>query len=76
MLLTTTAQCYLRYNIDTSRSKDITLDAGNTYKLQFDNTMKLVLGNAGGVQVTYNGKDMGVPGQKDKRKVLQFPPAQ
>jgi cytoskeleton protein RodZ len=49
-----------------------TLDANESRTIESNGTVVLRLGNAGGVSVSYNGKDLGAPGPKGQVRTLQF----
>jgi cytoskeleton protein RodZ len=49
-----------------------TLDANESRTIESNGTVLLRLGNAGGVSVSYNGKDLGAPGPKGQVRTLQF----
>lgn len=57
--------CWTSVTVDDSRSVQRTLQAGETMNLSFAKSLRLRLGNAGGVRVYYNGREMdrGRPGQ-------------
>jgi ATP-dependent Clp protease ATP-binding subunit ClpA len=50
------------------------LGASQTRSVKFENELVLLTGNAGGVEVTYNGKPQGSLGEERKRLTLVFPP--
>ncbi len=57
--------CWTSVTVDDNRSVQRTLQAGETLTLGFTKSLRLRLGNAGGVRVFYNGREIerGRPGQ-------------
>jgi len=50
------------------------LQPGEVKEIKGNESVKLVLGNGGGVKIQYNGQDLGVPGERGKTVRLEFPP--
>ena len=48
---------------------------GDIITLEFAKALEVKLGNAGGVQVSYDGTELPAPGQAGQVKTLVFPPA-
>ena len=51
------------------------LRKGDIITLEFAKALEVKLGNAGGVQVSYDGTELPAPGQDGQVKTLVFPPA-
>lgn len=51
---------------------DVTLQPGQSKILDFDEEMRVKLGNAGGVHLTFNGKDYPFEAQSGQVKTLEF----
>ena len=66
--------CWVRATVDGELIPDTMLKAGEVKEITGQESIQLHLGNAGGVQIEYNGKDMGVPGEKGETLRLEFPP--
>ncbi len=63
--------CWMDFTVDGVKPGDFTLRQGNTHKVQFKKSLTVVLGNAGGVTLEYNGVPYPVSGGK---VTLNFPP--
>ena len=68
-----TEDCYLGITADNGKLIHHMLKAGESYPVVFSNSLKLLLGNAGGISIRYNGKDLGEIGAKGKPRLLLFP---
>ena|GEM_PF-1798361 len=66
--------CWIRATVDGELIPDTMLQSGQVKEIKAEESIQLHLGNAGGVQIEYNGEDMGVPGEKGKTLRLEFPP--
>lgn len=51
-----------------------TLSSGQSRTFEAKDYVKLLIGNLGGVRLTFNGQDLGVPGQPGQVGTLRFPP--
>lgn len=52
---------------------DITMRPGDTVKYTSKKGFKLIIGNAGGIKLSLNGKDMGSPGKSGEVKIITLP---
>lgn len=52
---------------------DITMRPGETVKYTSRKGFKLTIGNAGGIKLSLNGKDMGLPGKSGEVKIINLP---
>lgn len=52
---------------------DITMKPGDTVKYTSKKGFKLIIGNAGGIKLSLNGKDMGSPGKSGEVKIITLP---
>lgn len=68
-----TEDCYLGITADNGKLIHHMLKAGESYPVVFTDSLKLLLGNAGGITIRYNGKDLGEIGAKGKPRLLLFP---
>lgn len=66
--------CWVRATVDGELIPDTMLQPGEVKEIQAQESIQLHLGNAGGVQIEYNGEDMGVPGDRGDTLRLEFPP--
>ena len=65
--------CYLGITADNGKLIHHMLKANESYPVVFTDSLKLLLGNAGGISIRYNGKDLGEIGAKGKPRLLLFP---
>lgn len=75
VILTATAECWVHSTADNSDTRQFSLRKGDTFALTFSKTLELKLGNAGGVRLRYNGKEMPLAGQVGQVRTITFPPA-
>jgi hypothetical protein len=52
-------ETWIAFQVDSHLPREIMLKAGETFSQRADEYIKLKIGNAGGVNVTFNGKDLG-----------------
>ncbi len=71
--ITAAEECYIRVQRENFSPVHYTMNPNETYKVRFNQRLGLVVGNAGGVSVKYNGKDIGSVGEKSQRRELTFP---
>ncbi|NLV16909.1 MAG: helix-turn-helix domain-containing protein [Syntrophomonadaceae bacterium] len=67
-------RCWVRVTEDEKPYTDFTLQPGETREIKADNNVTLRLGNASGVKIEYNGKDLGPAGDISGPITLEFPP--
>ncbi|MFG6375026.1 MAG: DUF4115 domain-containing protein [Desulfovibrio sp.] len=75
LVITATEECWIHSNADKTDTRQFSLRKGDTFALTFAKSLELKLGNAGGVRLRYNGKDLPPPGTSGQVKVLTFPPS-
>ncbi|MGE9985559.1 helix-turn-helix domain-containing protein [Desulfovibrio sp. SGI.169] len=75
VIITATEECWIHSNADNTDTRQFSLRKGDTFALTFTKGLELKLGNAGGVRIRYNGRDMPAPGQSGQVRTLTFPPA-
>ncbi len=66
--------CWIRATVDGELIPDTMLQPGQVKEIKANESIQLHLGNAGGVRIEYNGKDMGTPGERGKTIRLTYPP--
>lgn len=60
--------------VDTSEgSHDITMRPGEVTQYRSEKDFKLLIGNAGGIRLILNGKDLGSPGKSGEVKIVTLP---
>jgi cytoskeleton protein RodZ len=52
-------ETWIAFQVDSHPPRERTLRVGETFPLRANDQIKLKIGNAGGVNVTFNGKDLG-----------------
>lgn len=67
--------CWVGSRADGAKGRDFTLHRGENLTLTYGANLELTLGNAGGVTLELNGKQLGRAGQKGRKAVLRFPGA-
>lgn len=67
-------ECWVGAEFDEIGRRSFTLEAGQTFVLDFKNKLTLTLGNAGAIDMSYNGKPFDVGGRFKEARVLNFPP--
>ncbi len=64
---------WVRIVIDGTEQKEFTLNPEEVVKLKAEESFDLVVGNAGGVTLFYNGKDTGFTGEAGEVKRIHLP---
>ncbi|HAS88660.1 MAG TPA: DUF4115 domain-containing protein [Desulfovibrio sp.] len=67
--------CWLEAIVD-GESKEYVLQEGETLSLPYEESLKLKLGNGGGVEISSNGKPFSFDASKGKVKKIKFPAGQ
>lgn len=73
LVVRATAECWIRSRTDGLRTRDHTLRPGGVFTISYDQQLEITFGNAGGVTVSHNGKNMGSPGAGGQIATLRFP---
>jgi hypothetical protein len=68
-----TETTWLSVNIDNTDAKEMLLKPGESVKLQAKNVFSLKIGNAGGVKLVFDGKEIGKIGEKNQVIKLTMP---
>lgn len=68
-----TETTWLLVNIDNTNAKEMLLKPGASVKLQAKNVFLLKIGNAGGVKLVFDGKEIGKIGEKNQVIKLTLP---
>lgn len=74
VIIIATEECWIHSNADKTDTRQFSLRKGDTFALTFIKSLDLKLGNAGGVRIRYDGKDMGAAGQSGQVRTMSFPP--
>lgn len=74
VVLKATEYCWVSAEVDGNRVYRGTMQPGEQKEFKGEKLVNLVLGNAGGISVVYNGKDMGTLGTRGQVVKLSFPP--
>lgn len=64
---------WILVTIDNTETKEMLLNKGESAKLSAKDGFSLKIGNAGGIKLIVDGKDMGVPGENGKVITLNLP---
>ncbi len=73
VIITSVAPCWIHSTADDTDTRQFSLERGDTFALTFNENLVLKLGNAGGVRIHYNGKELPPPGKDGQVKTLRFP---
>lgn len=76
LVLISQAECWVHATADDTETRQFSLKSGETFSLSFGKSLVLKLGNAGGVRLKYNGKDLPSPGKVGQVLTLRFPGAE
>ena len=74
VVVTGIGECWMRATVD-GEVRQYSVRKGDIITLEFAKALEVKLGNAGGVQVSYDGTELPAPGQAGQVKTLVFPPA-
>ncbi len=64
---------WLKIIADDQVPQEYSMDTGDTLKLEAQDRFNLLIGNAAGVRLTFNGKPVAVPGKRGQVVTLQLP---
>jgi len=73
LIIIALAECWVHSNADNTDTRQFSLRKGDTFALTFSKKLVLKLGNAGGVRLRLDGRDLGPPGEAGQVKTLTFP---
>lgn len=73
LIITATEECWIHSNADKTDTRQFSLRKGDTFALTFGKSLELKLGNAGGVRLRYDGKDLGPAGTSGQVRTIGFP---
>jgi len=76
LVLSATDTSWLSIEKDGGKNEEVILRAGESREWMSPTGFRLRIGNAGGVRITFNGTDMGVPGERGKALTLRLPEEQ
>jgi len=66
---------WIRVNIDGTDLKEMLLNPKESVTFDAKNSFSLKIGNAGGIILIFDGRDMGPPGKKGQVITLDLPPS-
>jgi cytoskeleton protein RodZ len=75
LIIIALAECWVHSSADDTDTRQFSLRKGDTFALTFSKKLVLKLGNAGGVKLRLDGRDLDQPGEAGQVKTLTFPPA-
>ena len=67
-------ECWVGAEFDDIGRRSFTLEAGQTFVLDFRQKLTLTLGNSGAIDMSYDGQPFDTGGRFREAKVLNFPP--
>lgn len=73
IILTALAECWVHSTADDMDTRQLSIQKGETFALSFDRKLVVKLGNAGGVKIKYDGKELPPAGKPGQVKSLVFP---
>ncbi|MDR2696210.1 MAG: DUF4115 domain-containing protein [Deltaproteobacteria bacterium] len=73
LIIIALAECWVHSNADSTDTRQFSLRKGDTFALAFSKQLVLKLGNAGGVRLRLDGRDLDPPGEAGQVKTLTFP---
>ena len=65
-------ECWLQVSVDGATARTYTVYPGETSVLPYKSKITLVLGNAGGVTLTHNGKPYYLNGRRNEKRTVSF----
>lgn len=74
VIIIATEECWIHSSADKTDVRQFSLSKGDTFALTFSTRLELKLGNAGGVRIRYDGKEMPPAGTSGQVRNLVFPP--
>lgn len=74
VVITTLETCWVHSTADKTDTRQFSLHKGDTFVLPFHSSLELKLGNAGGVRLRYDGRDVPPPGRMGQVRTVTFPP--
>ncbi len=73
IIMTALVNTWIHSKADGMGTRQFALKPGDTFALTFEKSLQLILGNAGGVRIHYNGQELPSLGQNGEEKTLNFP---
>jgi cytoskeleton protein RodZ len=67
-------EAWVQYSVDDKPAREFNMKASDTQSIHAQKTLKLVLGNAGGVELSHNGKTLPQLGPSNKSRTVVFTP--
>lgn len=74
LIITATEECWVHSRSDKTDTRQFSLRKGDSFALTFDRELELKLGNAGGVALRYDGRELPPPGSSGQVRTITFPP--
>ena len=74
VIIVATEECWIHSNADESETRQFSLRKNDTFALTFTKKLELKLGNAGGVRIRYNGRELPQAGRSGQVMTLVLPP--
>ncbi len=74
IILSAQQECWVHSSADGTDIRQFSLKKGEVFALSFESRLTLKLGNAGGVRIKYDGREMPAAGSMGQVRTLVFPP--
>lgn len=73
LVLSALTECWVHSTADDMETRQLSMQKGESFALSFDRRLDIKLGNAGGVRIKYDGKELPPPGKSGQVKNMRFP---
>jgi cytoskeleton protein RodZ len=73
IVITASDTVWLQIRFEDGKTEEVLFRSGDSKRWEFDGTAVLRIGNAGGVSLKFDGKDLGTPGNTGEVLNLTFP---
>ena len=67
------AECWIRSRADTGIIRDYTVHPGMHFAITYNDRLEMTFGNAGGVRLFHNDRELGPPGGSGRVVTVRFP---
>lgn len=65
--------CWISSRVDGVKGREYTMQPKDSLVFTYANSLEVTFGNAGGVTMVHNGRDVGKPGRLGQRATITFP---
>jgi len=71
--LKATELCWIQVILDDQPPREATLYPGESIQFEAKQRIRILIGNAGGIQIKYNDEPLGTPGKSGQPIRMSFP---